>query len=145
VQTHKRLGTRLEKAYCDRTSEIASVLALHFELGRDFASALRYLGQAAESSAKRLGHAEAASYLTRGLGILDRFDVADRFRLRIAVLRHRSLVYRGALGEQRSVYDGRQSDEEQAHCDQKPNTLARPAMKACHQNNRGRAAFIERK
>ena len=66
VQTHRRLGKRLEQAYGDLTSEIAPVLALHFEQGRDFPSALRYLGQAAESSAKRLGHAEAASYLTRG-------------------------------------------------------------------------------
>jgi class 3 adenylate cyclase/tetratricopeptide (TPR) repeat protein len=105
VQTHKRLGERLEKAYRDRTPEIASVLALHFELGRDFASALRYLGQAAESSAKRLGHAEAASYLTRGLGILDRFDVADRFRLRITVLRHRSLALRSCGDLAGSVRD----------------------------------------
>ena len=33
-----------------------------------------------ESSAKRLGHAEAAGYLTRGLRILDRIDAPDRFR-----------------------------------------------------------------
>ena len=62
------------KPIAGRTPEIAPLLALHFEQGRDFPNALRYLGQAAESSAKRLGHAEAASYLTRALGILDRFD-----------------------------------------------------------------------
>ena len=28
---------------------------------------------------------------------------------------------------------------------QKPNVAAIPAIKACHQNNRGRAAFIERR
>jgi DNA-binding winged helix-turn-helix (wHTH) protein/tetratricopeptide (TPR) repeat protein len=94
AQTHKRLGKRLEEAYTGRTSEIASVLALHFEQGRDFPSALRYLGQAAESSTKRLGHAEAASYLTRALGILDRFDAADRFATRIALLRQRSWALR---------------------------------------------------
>ncbi|WP_225674932.1 AAA family ATPase [Bradyrhizobium hereditatis] len=105
VQTHRRLGNRLEKAYHDRTSEIASVLALHFEQGRDFESALRYLVQAAESSAKRLGHAEAASYLTRGLGILDRFDAADRFRARIAVLRQRSLALRSCGDLAGSVSD----------------------------------------
>jgi class 3 adenylate cyclase len=105
VQMHRRLGSRLEKAYHHRTSEIASVLALHFEQGRDFASALRYLAQAAESSAKRLGHAEAASYLTRGLDILDRSDAADRFRMRIAVLRQRSLALRSCGDLAGSVRD----------------------------------------
>lgn len=94
AQTHKRLGKRLEEAYLGRTSEIASALALHFEQGRDFQSALRYLRQAAESSSKRLGHAEAASYLTRALEILDRFEAADRFATRIALLRQRSWAFR---------------------------------------------------
>jgi class 3 adenylate cyclase/tetratricopeptide (TPR) repeat protein len=105
VQMHRRLGSRLEKAYHQHTSEIASVLALHFEQGRDFASALRYLAQASESSAKRLGHAEAASYLTRGLDILDRSDAADRFRARIAVLRQRSLALRSCGDLAGSVRD----------------------------------------
>ena len=105
VQTHRRLGKRLEEAYRDRTSEIASVLALHFELGRDFASALRYLGQAAESSEKRLGHAEAASYLTRALRILDRFDAAESFKPRIALLRQRSWALRSSGDLAGSVRD----------------------------------------
>lgn len=104
VQTHRRLGKRLEEAYRDRTSEIASVLALHFELGRDFTSALRYLGQAAESSEKRLGHAEAASYLTRALGILDRLG-ADGFGPRIALLRQRSWALRSCGDLAGSVRD----------------------------------------
>ncbi len=105
VQLHRRLGNRLEKAYHHRTSEIAPVLALHFEQGRDFVSALRYLAQAAESSAKRLGHSEAASYLTRGLNILDRSDSADRFRARISVLRQRSLALRSSGNLAGSVSD----------------------------------------
>ncbi|HMM90126.1 AAA family ATPase [Bradyrhizobium sp.] len=105
VQIHRRLGKRLEQAYGNLTSEIAPVLALHFEQGRDFASALRYLGQAAESSAKRLGHAEAASYLTRALGILDRIDVPDKFKLRVTVLRHRSLALRSSGDLAGSVRD----------------------------------------
>ena len=96
AQTHRRLGKRLEEAYTGRTAEIASVLALHFEQGRDFPSALRYLGQAAESSTKRLGHAEAASYLTRAIAILDRFDAADKLATRIALLRQRSWALRSS-------------------------------------------------
>ena len=40
-----------------------------------------------------LGHAEAASYLARALGILDRFDAADEFSARVALLRQRSRPY----------------------------------------------------
>lgn len=105
VQTHRRLGKRLEQAYADRTSDIASVLALHFEQGRDFPSALRYLGQAAENSAKRLGHAEAASYVTRALAILDRYDAPDRFAARIALLRQRSWALRSCGDVAGSVRD----------------------------------------
>jgi ATP/maltotriose-dependent transcriptional regulator MalT len=66
---------------------------------------LRYLGQAAESSAKRFGHAEAASYLTRALGILDRIDAPDRFGPRIALLRQRSLALRSCGDLAGSVRD----------------------------------------
>jgi DNA-binding winged helix-turn-helix (wHTH) protein/tetratricopeptide (TPR) repeat protein len=105
AQTHRRLGQRLEAAYAGKTTEIASVLALHFEEGRDFPGALRYLEQAAESSTKRLGHAEAASYLTRALGILGRFDAPDRLGSRIVLLRQRSLALRSCGDLAGSVRD----------------------------------------
>ena len=80
VQIHRRMGERLKKAYGKRTEDIAPMLAWHFEHGRDFPNALRYLSQAAESSTKRLGHEEAANYLTRALSILGHLDVADQYR-----------------------------------------------------------------
>ena len=80
AQIHRRMGERLRDAYGNRTADIAPTLALHFEHGRDFPNALRYLGQAAESCAKRLGHEEAANYLTRALGILDHLGAADQYR-----------------------------------------------------------------
>jgi len=108
AQTHKRLGRRLEEAYAGRTCEIAPVLALHFEQARDFPSALRYLGEAAESSTKRLGHAEAASYLTRALGTLDRFDAEDKSATRIALLRQRSRALRSSGDIAGSIRDLRE-------------------------------------
>ena len=72
LQIHHRMGERLEQGYAGRTENIAATLALHFEQSRDFPRALRYLSQAAENSAKRLGHEEATNYLSRALGILDR-------------------------------------------------------------------------
>jgi DNA-binding winged helix-turn-helix (wHTH) protein/tetratricopeptide (TPR) repeat protein len=108
AQTHRRLGQRLEEAYSGRTQEIAAALAFHFEQGRDFARALRYLGQAAENSTKRLGHEEAINYLTRALDILDRSGGADQHKARIALLRQRSWARRSAGDLVGSVGDLRQ-------------------------------------
>jgi predicted ATPase len=65
IRLHRKLGERLEEGYSGRTTEVAAVLALHFEKGRAFAKAVRYLGEAAGNAAKRFGNYEAAGYLTR--------------------------------------------------------------------------------
>ena len=105
AQIHRRMGERLRDAYGNRTADIAPTLAVHFEHGRDFPNALRYLGQAAESSAKRLGHEEAANYLTRALGILDHLKAADQYGPRIALLRQRSWARRSSGDLAGSVRD----------------------------------------
>jgi DNA-binding winged helix-turn-helix (wHTH) protein/tetratricopeptide (TPR) repeat protein len=109
VQTHRRIGERLEAAYGSQTTQISSVLALHFEKGRDFAKAVRYLSQAAENSAKRFNYQEAAAYLTRAFGLVDRFPVDQRSMIRITLLQLRGWVRRsagelpGALADLRAV------------------------------------------
>jgi class 3 adenylate cyclase len=105
AQIHRRMGERLRDAYGTRTADIAPTLAMHFEHGRDFPNALRYLGQAAESSAKRLGHEEAANYLTRALGILDHLKAPDQYGPRIALLRQRSWARRSSGDLAGSVQD----------------------------------------
>lgn len=105
AQVHRRMGERLRDGYGARTAEIAPALALHFEQGRDFPSALRFLAQAAENSAKRLGHEQAANYLTRALGILDRFGAVDQLKPRIALLRQRSWSLRSSGDLAGSVRD----------------------------------------
>lgn len=99
------MGERLEQAYGKRTDEIAPELALHFEQGRDFPRALRYLSKAAENSAKRFGHEEAVNYLTRGLGILDRLGSTDLYGPRTALLRQRSWSLRSSGDLAGSVRD----------------------------------------
>ena len=96
VDLHRRLGERLEQGYEAKTIDIASVLAQHFEVGRDFSKAVRYLGQAAESAAKRFGYSEAGAYLTRALGLVDRLVLEDRAMSRTLLLRQRGLVRRAA-------------------------------------------------
>src|SRR6185295_20036253 len=105
AQIHRRMGERLRDAYGNRTADIAPMLAVHFEHGRDFPNALRYLSQAAESSAKRLCHEEAANYLTRALSILDHLKAADQYGPRIALLRQRSWARRSSGDLAGSVQD----------------------------------------
>jgi predicted ATPase len=108
AQIHRRMGERLKKAYGKRTEDIAPMLAWHFEHGRDFPNALRYLSQAAASSAKRLGHEEAANYLTRALGIVDRLEASDQYEPRIGLLRQRSWARRSSGDLAGSVRDLRE-------------------------------------
>ncbi len=94
---HRKLGDVLERGYDSRTSEIAAVLALHFEEGRDFEKAVRYLAEAADSSTRRFANREAAAYLTRALGLVDRIPRAEeRLTTRLDLLRQRGWVLRAA-------------------------------------------------
>jgi len=63
---HLRVGERKETAYGSRAGEIATELAVHFEQGRDYPRAIRYLQQAGETALRRSAHQEAIAHLTRG-------------------------------------------------------------------------------
>ncbi|HTM12976.1 MAG TPA: AAA family ATPase [Bryobacteraceae bacterium] len=54
----------------DTALELASELALHFEHGRDFESAARYLILSAENAGRRYAHRDAAAILEHALGLL---------------------------------------------------------------------------
>jgi DNA-binding winged helix-turn-helix (wHTH) protein/tetratricopeptide (TPR) repeat protein len=81
---HLRIGERKERAYGDRTREIAAELAMHFERGRDYRKAVQYLQQAGENATHRSAYQEATSYLTKGLELL-RFlaDTPERTQLEL--------------------------------------------------------------
>jgi DNA-binding winged helix-turn-helix (wHTH) protein/predicted ATPase len=67
---HLRMGERKEIAYGSRTGEIATELAVHFEQGRAYPRAVRYLQQAGENAIRRSASTEAIGYFTRGLDLL---------------------------------------------------------------------------
>jgi tetratricopeptide (TPR) repeat protein len=90
TRLHQRLGARLERGYGERAAEIAPVLALHFEQGRDILKAVRYLGVAAENSARRLANQEATNYLSHALTLVSRLPSVHQTSLRIRLLRQRS-------------------------------------------------------
>jgi predicted ATPase/DNA-binding winged helix-turn-helix (wHTH) protein len=70
VSLHKWIGEREEQAYGDQARVIAAELAVHFERGREYGKAVRYLQQAGENALRRSANMEAISLLTRGLELL---------------------------------------------------------------------------
>ena len=75
---HRRLAERAEELLPDATGinasdsalELASELALHFEHGRDFEHAARYLILSAENAGRRYAHRDAAAILEHAAGLL---------------------------------------------------------------------------
>jgi DNA-binding winged helix-turn-helix (wHTH) protein/predicted ATPase len=70
AELHIRTGRRLEQAYGDRATEIATQLAVHFEEGRDLRRATLYLEQAARTAMRRNALHEAERHLRRALALL---------------------------------------------------------------------------
>src|SRR5262249_49022061 len=71
VQLHRRIGGVEEELYGERASEIAAELAMHFERGRDYSRAAKYLQQAAVVAQRLYANEEAINLLSRGLALLD--------------------------------------------------------------------------
>jgi DNA-binding winged helix-turn-helix (wHTH) protein/predicted ATPase len=80
TQLHRALGLRMEAAWGDRAAEESPALAMHFELGRDWPRAVRYLRHAGDAAARQYAHREAAEYFRRGLAALERLPNDDARR-----------------------------------------------------------------
>ncbi|NOT53717.1 MAG: AAA family ATPase, partial [Deltaproteobacteria bacterium] len=70
VRTHLQLGSSIEAAYGERAREKAAELAIHFELGRDYQRAVRYLQHASTNALLRQANREAITALRKGLTLL---------------------------------------------------------------------------
>jgi DNA-binding winged helix-turn-helix (wHTH) protein/tetratricopeptide (TPR) repeat protein len=83
---HLQLAQRL-KAFCDPCElELANELALHFEGGRDYEQAIRYLILAAENAAGRFAYRNSIEILRHALELAVKLSPALRDELEIQVL-----------------------------------------------------------
>ncbi|HJU47737.1 MAG TPA: BTAD domain-containing putative transcriptional regulator, partial [Gaiellaceae bacterium] len=73
---HQRIGERLEEAYGERASEIASELAWHFREGHDAPRAVGYLLDVAEHAFRRGASREAVRQVETALALVG--DVPDK-------------------------------------------------------------------
>ena len=67
VRSHQRIGQTLEKLCATGQVEMASELARHFQEGRDYTRAVKYLRLAAENAAQRCAYREAVTILEAAL------------------------------------------------------------------------------
>jgi DNA-binding winged helix-turn-helix (wHTH) protein/tetratricopeptide (TPR) repeat protein len=68
---HQRVGQRTEAGYGSRAAELAAVLALHFERGRQIEKAIQYRGHGAQTALQRGAPLEAMTHLHRALALLE--------------------------------------------------------------------------
>jgi DNA-binding winged helix-turn-helix (wHTH) protein/tetratricopeptide (TPR) repeat protein len=86
VELHRRIGARIEAAFGDRASELATELAMHFERGHDLVRAVRYLHSAGQTATRRGAAREAVAHLTKALDLLQTMpDTPARDEQEVAV------------------------------------------------------------
>lgn len=72
ARLHKDMAERGEIIYGNRAGEIGTELAVHFERGREYRRAAKYLHQAADNAIRRFAYREAVGLARRGLELLER-------------------------------------------------------------------------
>jgi len=86
VRRHQRVGEWLERGYGSQANAISTQLAWHFEEGRDYRRAIRYLISTAESTAGRFSYRDAIRVLQRALALAPNVDAGVRPAMEVDIL-----------------------------------------------------------
>ena len=97
VLWHRRAGRALEAFYGERTDQGAAILARHFGLAEEWATARDYLLIAAERAQAVYSNDEAIGFLTQALDLVAKVEDPRNERLRFDILRRRAAVL-GLIG-----------------------------------------------
>ena len=126
AQIHRRIAQRLAGAFLERADEVAGQVAMHFERGRDLASAVAWLRRAGAAAQRRHAVREAAAHFEHALALLanlppgrarDELEVELRFALcepliaahgmgseRVEACAQQALAACAALGDRRGQF-----------------------------------------
>ena len=77
AQLHLRTGERLEAAHAEQANIIATELALHFQRGRDYRRAVRYLRISGEHALRQGAYDAAVDHLTRAIDLTAKLPEAE--------------------------------------------------------------------
>ena len=86
VAWQRSIGLRQEQAYGDQCAQIATELAMRFEIALDAPRSIRYLQLAAASALARCAYQEGVDSLSHALSILQRQPANGRDRLELDLL-----------------------------------------------------------
>jgi DNA-binding winged helix-turn-helix (wHTH) protein/tetratricopeptide (TPR) repeat protein len=104
---HRAIAEQLERLYESQSTDLARVLAEHFEQGREFGKAIRYLLIAAQNAAARFAHRESIDLHRRAIDLLRKLAPAERTPLELELLEHLGDVHYaiGAMAESLDAYE----------------------------------------
>jgi tetratricopeptide (TPR) repeat protein len=123
VLLHRRAGEKLVEHYGAEASTIATALAMHFEQGREFGRAVKYLIHAGDNATNRYANAEAKEHFSRAIDLVEKLPVDEQGK-NLATLHHRRGFVRQALSQfdeaiidfTRSAEEARAVDDPLAEC-----------------------------
>ncbi len=124
---HRRIAQALQQTHATDLNAISGELAAHYELAGYPEQAVVFYQQAAEVAQRIYAHAEASSYLFKGLELLNRLPVTQEhlqqeLRLRMAQAISLAALKGGSAAEVKDIYTRVQElavqvDDVQAHFD----------------------------
>ena len=87
VQLHRLIGERGEEVFGERSVDISTELAMHFERGRDYKRAVHYLKEGANNAVRRFAYQEAVDLARHGIELLAKLPSSNEV-LREALCLH---------------------------------------------------------
>jgi DNA-binding winged helix-turn-helix (wHTH) protein len=98
AQLHLLVGERLEALYAHQLSDAASALAHHFEQGREWTRAIKYLLIAADTAGRRFEPRRAVEILEHALELKNRLAEAERVQHEIMILERLATIHIAFVG-----------------------------------------------
>ena len=83
---HRRIGEQLEALWTNGMVEVASELVLHFEEGRDYEKAIKYLTRSAENATRRFEYRHGIDTLEHALQLVPKVATSAQAPLAIQLL-----------------------------------------------------------
>lgn len=99
AQVHRGIGDRMRAGYAGRTSQVAAVLAMHFERGQDYPAAAAHRCAAAETALGRSAHLQTQRHAEQALALLEHIgDPAERAGLELRARRSLAVAAAASWG-----------------------------------------------
>jgi tetratricopeptide (TPR) repeat protein len=98
ILMHREVGEQLIVLHGNEAARIAGTLALHFERGRDFSSAVTYLAHAADNAARLDANGEAEEHLKRALALVEKLPAEQRAQRSIALYQKQGAIRLASSG-----------------------------------------------